>query len=466
MPGDVAAAEAPRSRVEDDVARRLERIAALDPGLASLVHLDAEGALARGRELDREAAAGRTGPLHGVLVVVKDNVDVAGQVTACASRAHDGRPARKDSPVVARLRAAGAVLLGRANMDELAMGASTATSAHGPTHNPWDTSRSPGGSSGGSAAAVAAGLADLAVGTDTGGSIREPASQCGVVGIAPSPGLVPAAGVVPFDPTCDRVGPLAADTALTARALAAMAGRPVRLRPPGRRLRIGVVRELLGPPNQPGVLRVVEDALERYGALGADIVEVDVPDGRRALEAYLALTSVACIPHLETWARTGRAGAEVVRRLELGHRVRADAERLESAAAVRARLRGQTRAALRSCDALLSPTMPTTAPAFPPVGPDDEVVADPARAPYTDCWTVVANLAGLPAVSVPAGLSPEDGLPVGVMLTGAVGSDALLLAAGELGAVTLRPPLVCRPEVDRPPHTGERVARGRAILGG
>jgi aspartyl-tRNA(Asn)/glutamyl-tRNA(Gln) amidotransferase subunit A len=430
----------PPGGVEADVARRLALAARVEPEVASLVLVDAEGALAAARELDRAARSGVTGPLHGVVTVVKDNIDVAGQVTACGSLAHDGRPADRDATVVERLRAAGAVVLGRANMDELAMGASTATSANGPTRNPWDLARSPGGSSGGSAAAVAAGLADLSVGTDTGGSVREPAAQCGVVGIAPSPGLVPVTGVVPFDPSCDRVGPLATDTELAARALAVMAGRPLPSAELGRPLRIGVVRQLMGVPNTPGVLDVVEEAIARYADAGAEVSTVEVADAKAALGAYLVLTSVGTMPWLEPYVATGRAGPEVVRRLRLGRNVLAAPKRLEQARAVRRRLVAQTRWALSGCDLLLSPTMPTTAPAFPPLGPADELVADPARAPYTDCWTVVANLAGLPAVSVPGGLSPEDGLPVGLMLTGAPGSDALLLRAASVGAVALRPP--------------------------
>ena len=448
----IASSAAARRRpggVEEDVERRLALAADVEPVLASLVALDADGALMAARELDRAARRGRRGRLHGVVTVVKDNVDVAGQVTGCCSRAHAGRPAAHDAPVVQRLRAAGAVVLGRANMDELAMGASTATSVHGPTRNPWDTGRSPGGSSGGCAAAVAAGLADLAVGSDTGGSIREPASQCGVVGIAPSPGLVPVAGIVPFDPSCDRVGPLAADADLVCAALAVMAARPLRSpvlgrpwRTPDRErpLRVGVVSDLMGTPNTPGVLDVVEEAVVRQAEAGAEVVSVQVPDARNALDAYLVLTSAASVSWVEPWASTGRAGAEVVRRLELGRRVLVDPCRLEAAARVRARLRAQTRAALRRCDVLVSPTMPTTAPAFPPLGPADAQVADPARAPYTDCWTVVANLAGLPSVSVPGGCSPEDGLPVGVMLTGAPGSDALLLAVASATAARLVPP--------------------------
>ena len=375
------------------------------------------------------------GALHGLVVVVKDNIDVAGQVTACCSRAHDGRAAVADAPVVARLRAAGAVVLGRANMDELAMGASTATSCHGATHNPWAVGHSPGGSSGGCAAAVAAGLADVALGTDTGGSVREPASQCGVVGIAPSPGLVPVAGVVPFDPSCDRVGIIAADAVTAGRVLGVVADGQ-RAAPDGRGpVRLGVVRELLGPPNDPGVVAVLRAALGRWRDAGVEVVEVSIPDVPEALDAYLTLTSVACLPHAEPWARTGRAGPEVVRRVGLGRHLLGDPQRVHAAARVRDRLREQTRAALAGVDALVSPTMPTTAPAFPPEGPADAVVADPARAPYTDCWTVVDNLAGLPAVSLPGGLSPDDGLPVGVMLSGLPGSDALLLEVAALGAV-------------------------------
>lgn len=432
--------EQPTHAVEAEVARRLTRIAEVDADLGALVHVDAAGALAQARALDRATRRGRTGPLHGAIVVVKDNIDVAGQVTACASAGHGGRVARGDAPAVARLRAAGAVVLGRTNMDELAMGASTASSVHGPSRNPWDHTRSPGGSSGGAAAAVAAGLADVAVGTDTGGSIREPAAQCGVVGLAPSPGLVPVAGVVPFDPSCDRVGPLAANHGLAARALAVMAGRRRRAHRGRRPLRIGVVQELMGPPNQPGVLEVVAQCLDRFLLQGAELTSAHVPDAPRALEAYLALTSAASVSWAQRWERTGRVGAEVLRRVALGRRVIADPARLAAAADVRRRLRDQTRAALRSCDILLSPTMPTTAPPFPPLGPANADVADPALPPYTDCWTVVANLAGLPAVSVPAGLSPHDALPVGVMLTGRVGSDALLLAAGARAAVPLAAP--------------------------
>lgn len=194
---------------EEVVVAHLDRIAELDPQIGALVQVDRAGAVRAARDLGSRLAAGEAlGALAGVPYVIKDNFDVRGQTTACGSTAHRGVVALRDSVVVDRLRRADAVLLGRANMDELALGASTQTSAFGPTRNPRDLRRSPGGSSGGSAAAVAAGMASLSVGSDTGGSIREPAAQCGVIGMAPSPGLVADGGLVPFAPSLDRVGPL------------------------------------------------------------------------------------------------------------------------------------------------------------------------------------------------------------------------------------------------------------------
>ncbi len=448
----------PRASVEDAVLARLRLIDSADGSLRSLVLVDEAGALRHARSLDAEVAGGSVPrPLAGLTYVVKDNIDVAGQVTACASHGHHGVPAVYDAPVVARLRAAGAVMLGRANMDELAMGASTATSVHGATRNPYDHRRSPGGSSGGCAAAVAVGLADLAVGTDTGGSIREPAAQCGVLGLAPSPGLVPVGGVVPFDGSCDRVGPIAADAAVLAAALTTMAGGKPRPRTDGTDgprdgaqlagLRVGLVTELADATNQPGVLARLHESADLLRALGADVVPATVPDAPRALAAYLDLTSATAARVLAPWLASGRCGPEVVRRLRLG---RSLAEQrpaaLAEAAEVRQRLRAQVAAALTDHDVLLSPTLPTTAPLFAPAGPPNASVADPMLAPYTDCWTVVANLAGVPALSVPAGVSPADGMPVGVMLTGAVGSDARLVA---LGALLARPcPLPDQPVAD------------------
>ncbi len=414
----------------------LQRVAEVEPLTRALLQVDPDEVLAQAAAVDGRRSRGRArGPLAGVPVAVKDNIDVAGEVTACGSRAH-GAAARSDAEVTRRLRRAGAVLLGRANMDELAMGASTQTSAFGRTQNPHDTRRSAGGSSGGSAAAVAAHEVVLSVGTDTGGSVREPASQCGVVGLAPTPGLVPMRGVVPFAPGLDRVGPLARTVADTALVLSVLARRP-RLaepvcRPDLRGLRVGVLEELRGSRNQSGVLGRLDVVLAALRDLGAEVLPVSAPATGRALATYMTVTSAASVAGLELWVRTGLAGPEVERRYAWGlELLRQRPSPLEVANEARQVLRAQVDAALDSCDVLLSPTMPTTAPLLDgPTSPED--LADPLAAPYTDCWTVVANLAGLPALSLPSGRSAADGMPVGTMLMGRPHADLLLLGVGAM----------------------------------
>ena len=427
---------------EEVLLDHLDRIAEVDDEIGALVQVDRAGALRTVRELGLRKEAGKQlGPLAGVPFVIKDNIDVMGQTTASGSHAHQGVFALRDSVVVDRLRRADAVLVGRANMDELAMGASTQTSALGPTRNPWDLRRSPGGSSGGSAAAVAAGQATLSIGTDTGGSIREPASQCGVFGLAPTPGLVPMTGVVPFAPALDRVGPLSRTVAGTALLLSVMADVPALATLPESRdlsgLRIGLVDELIGARNRPEVLARLFVVVEQLRFLGAEVVPVSIPLGQRALSVYMSLTSAASVSSLAPYVETGLAGAEVVRRYEIGVRLRNEGrDELRAATKDQQSLRRQTFAALGLCDLLLSPTMPTTAALLEgPVSPED--MADPMAAPYTDCWTVIANLVGLPAISFPSGLSAVDSMPVGMMLSGRPASDGLLLraaAAVEAGA--------------------------------
>lgn len=422
--GEVSAAEV--------VAAHLLRVGELDQSLNALTRLDAVQAMDSADQLDLQLRRdpSSAGLLAGVPFVVKDNVDVHGQATTCGSRAHKGVPALVDAPVVRRLREQGAILLGRANMDELAMGASTQTSAYGPTRNPVDRRRSPGGSSGGCAAAVAGGLVPLAVGTDTGGSIREPASQCGVVGLAPSPDLVPMAGVVPFAPGLDRVGPLARDVADARAMLDVMTGGA-----PGEAgllpRRVAVVDELVTDRNRPDVVAAFEDWLAVLRDQGIEVCRVSVPDAPRALSAYMRLTSVAALDWLGPWVRSGRAGEELVRRHVYGLRLRDhDPESVAGAVEVQRRVRDQVITALVRCEVLVSPTMPTTAPLLDgEITPEE--LADPLAAPYTDCWTVIANLAGVPALSVPA---PTDGLPVGAMLMGRPGDDAHLLALAEVSS--------------------------------
>ena len=289
------------------VSAALAHIAQVDPDVRALVHVDSAHALDRAHKLDlRRSRGGRPGPLAGVPFVVKDNMDVRGQTTANGSHAHDGVVAIRNARVVTRVLDAGGILLGRANMDELAMGASTRSSAFGPTRNPLDLTRSPGGSSGGSAAAVAAGYVPLSLGTDTGGSIREPAAQCGIVGMAPSPGLVPTTGIVPFAPGLDRVGPLAADVTGAAALLEVLSGRTMRASTA--QVRVGLVQELMGAPNQDGVLAALRRAADVLAALGIATVPVSVPDARRGLSAYMTITSAAVAPLLERYVRTGQAG--------------------------------------------------------------------------------------------------------------------------------------------------------------
>ncbi|KQT89412.1 hypothetical protein ASG49_16755 [Marmoricola sp. Leaf446] len=415
---------------EEVLEAHLEVVARLNAEVNALVHVDAEGALAAARALDERVAAGiRPGALAGVPVVVKDNIDVGGQTTAAGSAGRLPVSAVRDATVVTRLRAADAILLGRANMDELAMGASTQTSAFGPTRNPLDHRRSPGGSSGGSAAAVASGMAPLALGTDTGGSVREPASQCGLVGIAPSQGRFPMRGVLPFAPGFDTVGPLGRSVGDVRLATEVLVGRRLRSRLGGR-VRLGVPQELCGPANQPGVLERFDEALERLRGLGCVVDPVSLPTAPRGLDAYMKLTSVAALPVLRQGVQTPHAGAEVVRRHEYAdHLRRHGRDLLEAAERDRHWLRAETRAALAEHDLLVSPTMPTTAPLlFGDLTPED--LTDPMARPYTDCWTVVTSLGGFPSLSVPMGTSPADGMPVGLMLAGPPGSDADLLALG------------------------------------
>jgi aspartyl-tRNA(Asn)/glutamyl-tRNA(Gln) amidotransferase subunit A len=418
--GEVSAVEVARAH--------LERVGEVEPTTRALVRVDPEDVLAQARAVDVR----RAGVLAGVPVVLKDNIDVRGEVSTCGSKA-PSRAARVDAEVTRRLRRAGAVVLGRANMDELALGASTQTSAFGRTHNPHDPRRSAGGSSGGSAAAVAAHEATLAVGTDTGGSVREPASQCGTVGMAPSPGLVPMRGVVPFAPGLDRVGPLARSVPDAALALAVLGDRPALARAGDegeradlRGLRVGVLEELRGARNEVGVLARLDAVVATLRELGAEVVPVSAPAAGRALATYMTLTSAAAVPVLAPYVRTGLTGAEVQRRYAWGLELLAELPSpLEVAHAARGILRRQVLATLECCDVLLSPTMPTTAPVLEGhVAPED--LANPLAAPYTDCWTVVANLTGLPALSLPSGRS-GDGMPVGTMLMGGQRADHVVL---------------------------------------
>ncbi|MBD8870328.1 amidase [Nocardioides donggukensis] len=398
----------------------LEELWARERELNAFVHLDPDAV---------RRAGSSAGPLAGRPVAVKDNIAVRGAPWACGSATRRDRPpAGRDAEVVRRVRAAGGLVLGTTNLDELAMGASTESSASGATRNPHDLDRTPGGSSGGSAAAVAA-YGVLAIGTDTGGSIREPAAMCGVVGVAPSPGTVPVDGVVPFAPSLDRVGPLAPDlrgAALLHEVLAGVEGLVASTEAGARDdlvgWTVGVIEPMTGERNAPEVVERFEVALGLLVALGATAVPVTVPRFGDLLDVYLTVSSVEALPVLEEHAVLGPLGPEAASRLAIGRRL-CDSDVHREAVELRERMVDDVERAFGRCEVMLSPTVPLVAPRLGRPG-----MGDPLSRPRTDWWTVEANLAGVPAMSVPAGLGA--GLPVGVQLMAPAGLDRCLYRVG------------------------------------
>ncbi|MGX7824808.1 Asp-tRNA(Asn)/Glu-tRNA(Gln) amidotransferase subunit GatA [Actinokineospora sp. 24-640] len=435
----------------------LDRISAVDPAVHAFQHVDGERALDAARAVDERVAAGQEpgSPLAGVPVVVKDVLTMQGAPTTCGSKILEGWHPPYDSTVVRRLLDAGLVILGKTNMDEFAMGSSTENSAYGPTHNPWDLDRIPGGSGGGSAAALAAFESPLAIGTDTGGSIRQPGSVTGTVGVKPTYGTVSRYGLVAFSSSLDQAGPCARTVLDAALLHEVIAGHdpmdstsidaPV---PPvvaaAREgatgdlsgVRVGIVTELSGEGYQPGVLASFNAAVEQLRALGAEVVEVSCPSFDLALPAYYliapseASSNLARFDAMRYGLRTGddRArsaeevmsltreagfGAEVKRRIMLGTYALSagyyDAY-YGSAQKVRTLITRDFAAAFEQVDVLVSPTTPTTAFRI------GERVDDPMAMYRADLCTIPANMAGNAAISVPSGLSEDDGLPVGLQI--------------------------------------------------
>ncbi len=451
--GDATAVEATEAA--------LERIRGTDDVLHAFLTVTGEQALAQAREVDRARARGEPlGPLAGVSLALKDVLVTKGVRTTAGSRIlHDYHPPY-DATVVRRLRDAGAIVVGKANMDEFAMGSSTENSGFGPTRNPWDPSRVPGGSSGGSAAAVAAGQAVLGIGTDTGGSIRQPASLCGVVGVKPTYGLVSRYGLIAFASSLDQVGPLARDVRDAAILLEAIAGHdpmdstsiedaPTDFTSGLERgvdgLRVGVVRELLPSSLDPAVRAPLLAATDRLERLGARLEECSLPSFEFALSAYYLIAPAECSSNLARYdgvrwglrakdpsdvvdmmQRTRQAGfgAEVKRRIMLGTYALStgyyDAY-YGQAQRVRTLVARELDAAYERFDLLVGATAPGTAFRL------GELVDDPLQMYLSDVFTVPVNLAGNAAVSVPAGL--VDGLPVGLQLVAPVLGEALMLRA-------------------------------------
>ncbi len=451
-------------RARDVVDEHLAVIAGREPELHAFNLVLADQARARADDIDRRVAAGEDpGPLAGVPVALKDNLCTRGIPTTASSRILDGWRPPYDATVVSRLHDAGAVVVGKTNLDEFAMGSSTENSAFGPTRNPHDPSRVPGGSSGGSAAAVAAGFAPLALGSDTGGSIRQPAALCGVVGVKPTYGLVSRYGLVAFASSLDQVGPLAATVADAALALEVIAGHDpadstsipraapslVETLDGGvEGLRIGVLRELTDgiDADVAGRLAAAVAALE---AAGAKVDEASVPAATLALSAYYLIAPAEASSNLARYdgvryglridgddiaamygaTRAAGFGAEVKRRIMLGtYALSAGYYDAYYGQAQRARtlIIRDFAAAYESYDLLLSPTTPTTAFEL------GAKTADPLTMYLSDVCTIPSNLAGHPAVSVPYGAG-DDGLPVGVqLLAPALGEATMFRAAAAL----------------------------------
>jgi aspartyl-tRNA(Asn)/glutamyl-tRNA(Gln) amidotransferase subunit A len=440
----------------------IDRVRLLDPALGSFITLDADGALEAAGAVDRRVAAGEDpGPLAGVPVGVKDQLLTRGLETTAGSRILAGFRPLHDATAVARLRAAGAVVLGKLNQDEFAMGSSNEHSSHGPCRNPWDTTRTPGGSSGGSAAAVAAGLCAGALGTDTGGSIRQPASLCGVVGLKPTYGRVSRFGAIAFASSLDQIGPFARSVRGAAALFGAIAGSdphdatsaeaPV---PAGldalprdadlRGVRVGMPRQYFPSEGLDGAVDAsVRAAIAQLEALGAEIVEVDLPHTEYAVATYYIVATAEASSNLgrydgvryglrtpagglhETYAATREAGfgTEVKRRIMLGTFVLSagyyDAY-YRKASQVRTLIRRDFEAAFGRVDVIATPTSPTTA--FP-LG---QRTSDPLSMYLADIFTLSCNLAGLPGLSVPCGFD-GDGLPIGLQLLGRPFDEAGLL---------------------------------------
>lgn len=397
----------------------LDRLARLEPALNAFATPMPEAALAEAAARADELAAGKDrGPLHGVPVAVKDLVEVAGAPTGYGTKAEPPHVAAQDAPLVAGLRAAGAVVIGKTNLLEYAYG--VAHPEVGQTNNPVDPARTSGGSSGGSAAAVASGVVPLAVGTDTGGSIRIPAAYCGIVGLKPSFGLVPLDGVFPLSQSLDHAGPLARRVSDAALMLAAMAGREMPLEPVALKgLRIGVLRGHF--PQEAANLDLgdcVDAALARLAAAGAVLREVSIEGLEVANRELIAiLQPEASVIHADLFARNPGGYAPGTRaQIEAGFSVRATD--YLAAKAFQTRLRAAVTAALEGVDVLVSPAVPFVAPFEDPEiadGGDSEMLA-----------SGFANVAGVPSLSLPCGT--VAGLPAGLQMTGGFGRDARLLS--------------------------------------
>src|SRR4051812_40256780 len=471
--GEVSAEEATRAH--------LDRITRVDQRVHAFLHVDADGAVAAARAVDEARRNGeKLGPLAGVPVAVKDVIATRGVPTTCASRILEGWRPPYDATIVSRMRAAGLVMLGKTNMDEFAMGSSTEYSAYGPSHNPWDLGRIPGGSGGGSAAAVSAYEAPIAIGTDTGGSIRQPGAVTGTVGSKPTYGGTSRYGLVAFSSSLDTPGPCGRTVEDTALLHAIIGGHdpmdsttvpsPVpdvvaaaRLGAGGdlSGVRLGVVREFGGEGAEPGVLAAFREGLDALVKLGAEVVEVSCPHFDYALPAYYLIAPSECSSNLarfdgvryglrvgddgqhsleEVMSLTREAGfgPEVKRRVIIGTYALSSGyydAYYGQAQKVRTLIARDFQAAFSTVDVLVSPTTPFVAFPF------GSRTSDPYQMYLADLYTIPSNLYGGPAISVPCGLS--EGLPVGFQIMAPTLADDRMYRVGaalEAALGTLTPP--------------------------
>ncbi len=435
----------------------LDRIQAVEPAIHAYLHLMTDVAMTQAAEADRRIGNGDAAMMTGIPVALKDILVTTDAPTTAASKILDGYMSPYDATVVARLREQGAIFLGKANTDEFAMGSSTENSAFGQTNNPWDTTRVPGGSSGGSAAAVAAREASISLGSDTGGSIRQPAGFCGIVGLKPTYGRVSRYGLIPFASSLDQIGPFARTVEDAAMMLQAISGKdpmdstsvptpvpdyvssfPEDLKG----IRIGVAPEYTVEGMEPGVDQATKAAIAKLEELGAEIVEVSLPHTEYALATYYITAPAEASANLARYdgvrygnriegddlmdmylkTRGAGFGPEVKRRIMLGTYALSsgyyDAYYVK-AQKVRTLIKQDFDAAFEKVDAIVAPTSPTIA------FPSGSRTSDPYQMYLADVFTIPANMAGIPGISVPAGFS--EGLPVGLQFLGKAFDEERLL---------------------------------------
>ena len=440
----------------EEIERTLDNAERLNPQLNSFLSIERDHALSRIEEVAKQT---EPKPLLGTAIAVKDNICTKGMRTSCGSHILHNYKAHYDATAIKRLNEAGAVVVGKTNMDEFAMGSSNESSAFGPAKNPWDLDRVPGGSSGGSAVAVASGVVRVALGSETGGSVRQPASLCGIFGLKPTYGRISRYGLVAFASSLDNIGIFGLTSLDAARVLSVIAGRdeldstsadvPVpdyeaTINEDIKGKTIGIPRDLFGEGLDDEVRNAVETSIDNFRSLGAEIVDVEIPYAKYGIAVYYIIATAEASSNLarfdgvrygfraegshslrEMYMKTREEGfgPEVKRRIMLGTYVLSSGyydAYYSKAQKVRALVKADYEKAFANCDAILTPTSPSTAFKI------GERSDDPLAMYLSDIYTVSANLAGVPAVSVPCGLS-SDGLPIGTQLIGNFWSEGTLL---------------------------------------